>query len=344
MRLENIVAQDIAVRALKTSILRGQVAHAHLFCGPTGCGKASTALAFASALNCTDPGPDGDACGICMSCIRIDSGTDPDVGVISPDGNQTKMEQMQDMIRDLNYAPLSGKYRIFIIEQADTLNAASENSILKILEEPPPYAALILLSANPNSLLATIRSRCRMVRFRRARTDEVGDALCAKFTLPKEEAAAITACSTGLIGKAFTMATGADALEDRRLALAWLNDFLNSPSVAAVRTAGDMVEKCTPKKKNDPDERTRVRRLTDMLENMLSWYADLLSLLVRGDGAVVANVDQIDALRTHAPRFSTARLSDCVKTIMNTRRYLEGNATPQLALECMLLSLRPDQG
>ncbi len=343
MRLEDVCAQDIAVRALRASIARGQVAHAYLFAGPRSSGKTTAALAFASALNCANPTEDGDTCGLCMSCIRIEAGGDADVQMISPDGDQTKMEQMQAMIKNLNYAPLSGKYRVFIIEQADTLNAHSENSILKILEEPPPYAVLILLSSNPNSLLPTIRSRCRTVRFRRAKQEEVAEALRGRFDLPEDEVRTIAACSQGLIGRAFQLASGSVLLDERRIVLQSIREYAEQPPVAAIRTAEGLVSLAKPRK-NDPDERTRVRRLTDMLEHILSWYADLLSLKVRNDASLITNVDYMDDLRAQAQRYSTERLGQSVRTIMDTRRYLEGNITPQLALESMFFDLRPDVG
>ena len=340
MRLSDIIAQEIAVRALRSSIRRERVAHAYLFAGPRSSGKTTAALAFAAALNCANPAPDGDACGLCMSCVRIEGGTDADVRVISPAGDQTKIEQMQEMIRSLSFAPLSGRYRVFVIEQADTLNPHSENCILKILEEPPPYAVLVLLSSNPNSLLPTIRSRCRTVRFRRAANSEVEKAVRERYNLPEEEARMIAACSQGLLGRAFTMASGGGFVEERRIVLQGLKEFLASPPITAIRTAEQLVDISTPKK-NDPDERTRVRRLTEMLDHILSWYDDLLSLKIREREGIVTNADYIGDLKRLYGRYSAGRLRRALRTIMDTRRWIEGNVTPQLALENMFLDLRP---
>jgi DNA polymerase-3 subunit delta' len=322
---------------------RGQVAHAYLFVGPRSSGKTTTAVAFASALNCANPTPDGDACGLCMSCVRIEAGGDADVQMISPEKDTTTIDQMRDMIRDLSYAPLSGKFRVIIIEQADTLNASAENCILKVLEEPPSYAALILLSSNPNSLLATIRSRCRTVRFRRAKQEEVEEAVRGRFDLPATEVGVIAASSQGLIGRAYQMASGPDLLDERRIVLQSIREFVHQPPVAAIRAAEGLATRSKPKK-NDPDPRTRVRRLADMLEHILSWYADLLSMKVRNDESLIANVDYIDDLRAQVRIYSAERLRQSLRTIMDTRRYLEGNITPQLALECMFFDVRPDQG
>ena len=340
MRLADILAQDIAVRALRSSIRRERVAHAYLFTGPRGSGKTTAAVAFASALNCQSPTPEGDACGLCMSCIRIEGG-DPDVQVISPDGDQTKMEQMQEMIRGMNYAPLSGKYRVVIIEQADTLNPSSENAILKILEEPPAYAVLVLLSGNPNSLLPTIRSRCRTVRFRRAQAAEVERALIERRGMSEDEARTIAACSQGLIGRAFTLAAGDRFVEERQIVLQGLKRYLESPPITALLTAEEIAE-IGARKKTDADPRTKVQRLTEMLDHILSWYDDLLSMKVRGREDVVTNADYLPDLRALSDRYSEDRLRKALRRIMDTRRWIEGNVTPQLALENMFFALRPD--
>lgn len=326
---------------LRSSIRRSSVAHAYLFAGPRCTGKTTAALAFSAALNCSDPTPEGDACGLCMSCIRIQSGDDADVRLISPDGNQTKIEQMQDMISNLQFAPLYGKYKIFIIKQADTLNPSSENCILKVLEEPPHYAVLILLSTNPNSLLPTIRSRCRAVRFRRANTDEVEAALKGRFDLPDDDLHMIAACSQGAIGRAFDLASNPEFMEERQALLQALKVWAEGPAVLSIQFA-EALRRLAEPKKNDPDERTRVARLTDILEHILSWYADLLALKVRGSESPISNADYAEELNVLVGRYSVVKLRKAVKTIMDTRRYLEGNITPQLALENMFFDLRPD--
>jgi len=341
MRLTDIYAQETAVRVLVTSIQRAAVAHAYLFTGPRGCGKTSAAIAYASALNCADPTPEGDACGRCLSCLRIESGMDSDVTLISPDGNQTKIDQMHGMIKELNFAPLSGIYKTIIIEQADTLNPSSENSILKTLEEPPAYAVLILLSSNPNSLLPTIRSRCRKIRFRKASYQETINYLVESTNLTDEDAKIIGACSQGFIGRAAQLASNSDFMQERRMVLMELNQWIDGPDVLGLSFA-EMMRSGSEPKKNDPDTRTRVRRLTDMLDYIMLWYADILGLKVRGADALITNRDYIDQLQYQASIYSTDRLASGLRSIMDTRRYLEGNITPQLVLENMFFDLRPD--
>jgi DNA polymerase III subunit delta' len=341
MRLSEIEAQDTAVRVLRSSIQRSKVAHAYLFAGPKSSGKTSAALAFAAALNCTDPAPDGDACGRCLSCVRIEAGTDIDVRLIAPDGNQTKIDQMQEMIRALSYAPISGRYKIFVIEQADTLNASSENCILKILEEPPSYVVLILLSCNANALLPTIRSRCRIVRFRRASKPEMEDILRGRLELSEDRASLIAAWAQGALGRALSMASSPESMEERQSVLQALSDWMEGPAVLGIQTAESLRAMAKPSKE-DHRKRTLVGNLAAMLDHILAWYSDLLSLKIRGTDAMLINEDYSNELHAQALQFSTHRLQEAIQSIMNTRRYLEGNVTPQLALENMFFDMRPD--
>lgn len=329
---------------LQSCIQKSFVAHAYLFTGPKGSGKTTTALAFAAALNCSNPTPSGDACGQCLSCMRIQGSTDADVTVISPDGNQTKMEQMQEMIKKLGFAPLSGRYKVFILEQADTLNASSENCILKILEEPPPYAVLILLSSNQNALLPTIRSRCRSVRFRGASMHEITAALKERCDVPDDELQILAACAQGTIGRAFRMSASPAFMEERQIVLQALKDWAAGPPVLGLQTAELLRSEATDRKsaKGDPESRTLVGNLTGMVDHILSWYADLLAVKVRGIDAPVTNMDYLDDLTAHSERYSTNRLQHAIRSIIETRRYIEGNITPQLALENMFFEMQPD--
>ncbi len=344
MIFANIYAQDMAVRALKSCIKKNQVAHAYLFTGPSGTGKSSTALAFASALNCTNPTPEGDACGSCLSCSRIASGEDADVRVVRPEGNQTTIEQMRDMIKELGYAPFSGKYKVFIIEQADTLNSSSENSILKVLEEPPAYAVLILLSCNQSSLLPTIRSRCRTVRFRQASDEELEEALRSRFNLPEDDLRIVAACSEGAVGYAFDMASDSGFMEDRQVIFQAVKDWYEGPPVLGLQTAELLRSIASERKsaKGSPEVRTLAGNLLEILDSILSWYEDILRLKVSGESARVTNLDYLDDLIPMSGRYSTAKLCASVRAIMETRRYVQGNITPQLALENMFIAIRPD--
>ncbi len=347
MRFSDIHGQDVAVSILRSSAHKQSgsigMAHAYLFTGPRSVGKTSTALAFAASLNCDNPTPEGDSCGNCLSCIRIEAGTDLDVQVIQPEKNQTVVKQMGDMIANLVYAPVHGKRRVCIIEQADTLNAHAENSILKVLEEPPAYAVMILLSRNPTALLPTIRSRCRLLRFRSAGSAEVEEVLRARFDLPDEQISIIAASSEGAIGRAISMASNPRMMEERTAALDTLKWWLESPPIATLKASETLRKIAQPSKGEKEEGQTAVRRLQELLDYIQSWYADMLEIKVLGNGATLTNIDFADIIRAETVRHSTASIRAGIESIMSTRRYLEGNITAQLALESMFFDLSPQR-
>lgn len=181
--LSEIRGQARAVQQLKRALSRSRVAHAYLFCGPAGCGKYTTGVALAAALNCIsdDPALAEVGCGSCTSCERIAAGNHPDVQTLQQEGAaqiipiQTIRKRV---IPQLGMAPHEGNARVFLIEEATALQGPSANALLKTLEEPPPRTHFILATVAPDQLLPTIRSRCQRVSFSALPPDvraELGD-------------------------------------------------------------------------------------------------------------------------------------------------------------------------
>jgi len=146
---------------------QGQLPHAMLFTGEGGIGKAEFALQFARSLLCEQPDTLGHACQQCASCQRFNAGTHPDLIRVEPEeaGKPIKVDQIRKIIGDLTLASHYGGYRVLLMDPADAMNSNAANSFLKTLEEPPANSVLLLVSAMPSRLPATIRSRCQILRF-----------------------------------------------------------------------------------------------------------------------------------------------------------------------------------
>jgi DNA polymerase-3 subunit delta' len=166
MALREIIGQDNALRILQGVISKDRVPHAMLFVGEDGIGKKLAAVNFAKALNCLEP-KENDACDACPSCVRIDKGIHTDVTIVGDeeDGGQIKIAAVRRLQESLSYKPFEGRWKIFIIDNADTLNPSAANAFLETLEEPSSMSILILISSRPDMMLATIRSRCQKVIF-----------------------------------------------------------------------------------------------------------------------------------------------------------------------------------
>lgn len=172
-----IFGQDAAVRYLRTSVAAGRLPHGLLFAGPSGVGKATTAMALAGLLLCARPRTDGppDRCGRCDSCHLLDAETHPDFRrvyrqLIRLDKDAKARDLSVDVIRDHLLVPSSrtsqlGRGKVFVVEEAERMSRAAQNALLKTLEEPAADTFIILLTDTPGVLLPTVRSRCQLVRF-----------------------------------------------------------------------------------------------------------------------------------------------------------------------------------
>src|SRR5262249_42221504 len=155
-----------------------------LFVGPEGVGKTTAAIEFAKAVNCKRRTPEGDACDTCVNCTRIAANEHPDATRIAPDGEFTRIWQLWSRpgrptgaLETLSFAPVAAPRRFYLFEKAETLNEESANSLLKALEEPPPYVQFVLCAPSPTAVLPTILSRCQILRFRQVPTDVIAQAL-----------------------------------------------------------------------------------------------------------------------------------------------------------------------
>lgn len=173
MALRDVIGQENALRIIRGAINRGKVASSYLFAGEEGIGKRFTAVNLAKALNCLSPA-DGDACGRCSSCTKMEAGTHPDFRIIEPI-EEYKGRKLQtrviiiDQIRDIegvvSLKSYEGGMKVIVVDDAELMNTYAANAFLKTLEEPAPESLIVLVSSNPDWLPMTIRSRCSRVNF-----------------------------------------------------------------------------------------------------------------------------------------------------------------------------------
>ena len=163
---ESLIGQDNIAKTLKNSILRGQLAHAYLFCGPRGVGKTSTARIFAKTINCSNPSPDLTPCGECESCISFKEGRSYCIHELDAASNNG-VDDIKNLMDQVQIPPQTGKYSVYIIDEVHMLSAAAFNAFLKTLEEPPAHAIFILATTEKHKILPTILSRCQTYDFNR---------------------------------------------------------------------------------------------------------------------------------------------------------------------------------
>ncbi|HBV99217.1 MAG TPA: DNA polymerase III subunit gamma/tau [Desulfotomaculum sp.] len=167
-----VVGQEHVVRTLVNALGSGRISHAYLFCGPRGTGKTSIAKILSRAVNCASPVEKGSPCGQCDSCRDIEAGASMDVTEIDAASNRG-IDEVRDLREKIKFAPSSGRYRVFIIDEVHMLTNEAFNALLKTLEEPPGHAMFILATTEPHRVPLTILSRCQRFDFHRIGDDEM---------------------------------------------------------------------------------------------------------------------------------------------------------------------------
>ena len=355
MSLATVIGQETATTALRTFVARDTVPQSLLFVGSEGVGKTTAAVEFAKAVVCRARKADGDACDTCANCRRIDAGEHPDIKRVAPDGDMTRIWQLWSrpghppgILDSLPYAPVAAPKRVIIFERAETFNDESANSLLKALEEPPPYVQFVLCAPAPSAVLPTILSRCQMIRFRQAPVDDIVQGLVERKGIAPDEARVLAAYSEGAPGKAFRLADAPEIRTQREALLDVAERIAFCPPIAAFRLAEDFRNAAKPPKPkkgddgDDGDDKTARGDLGRAIDVLCAWHADLLAVSLRGANAPIVHVERRNAVQSAAKRFASSdQIAANLRTLFTFRRHLARNANAQLATEVLMAKLVP---
>lgn len=167
---DEVVGQTHIIQTLKNAIVQNRIAHAYLFCGPRGTGKTSIAKIFAKTLNCTNS--QNAPCGVCENCKMAANGSHPDIIEIDAASNNG-VDEVRNLIDKVKYAPMQGKYKIYIIDEVHMMTSGAFNALLKTIEEPPAHVIFIFATTEPNKVLPTIISRCQRFDFNKVSMHDI---------------------------------------------------------------------------------------------------------------------------------------------------------------------------
>jgi DNA polymerase-3 subunit delta' len=334
MPFASIVGHRHVVHLLQQAVARGRVPQSLLLAGPEGVGKRAVAVALAQAVNCPQrKASTSDACGVCPTCQRIARGQHSDVAIIDQGGYASiKIEALRDRVLDVvGYRPFEALRRVYIIDPADLMTDQAQDALLKTLEEPPPSAILILVTAYPDTLLPTIQSRCRRLRFGPLAEADVTRVLVERCGVEAAKARVLAAASGGSVSAALSEDSGS-LEDDREVALGLLTAAAaRGPAVAGRLKAAAALAHHESK-----------RRSREALGARLSLVASLLrDLGTIGAGAHVdlANADLEAPLTELARAFDLPRLSHAFSVVREAAALLDRYASPKIIADWVALGI-----
>ncbi len=331
MPFDTIIGHDRPKQILKAVLRQEKLAHAYLFFGDDGIGKLLTAKMLAQAVNCDKLLKNSsDACGQCWACNQVESAVHPDVFYIAPDGEQIKIAQIREMQDYLVYRPLIGRYKIYIVDNADRMNLSAANSLLKTLEEPPDRSLIILISSRPRHLLPTIRSRCQGLRFAPLSLQEVQEAVEHRQQRSAAEARLVAGFSQGRLGLAFGIDPD-DVREERdRIVKTVGIDSAMPGGILQVFHASESLAK----------GESPITALTWLAH----WLRDILILQISNKPERVMNRDRLPDLTQASERCTPEAIISLLEGIEAMRQGLHRNLNAQLQMEVLLLKIHAALG
>ena len=319
----NVLGHDWAVDMLHQQVVRGEIRHAYLFCGPPGLGRRTLALRLAQALNCPTPIAAGVPCRECRECKQIDAMRYADMNVIQAEseGGTLKVDQVREVQHSLSLKPFQGKYRIAIFLRFQESNDNAANALLKTLEEAPSYAVLILTADNPEQLLPTIVSRCEILRLHPLPIAAI-EADLVERGVEAERARLLAHISGGRPGYARRLVEDASLLETREERLNDLQKLLPAPRVEKFSYA--------EKLSRDKDSMRRVILI------WLSYWRDVMLRAARAETPLV-NIDRNMEIEFLAGRLDLSTSRRVVNDLESALEKMERNVNARLLAEVLLL-------
>lgn len=343
-----IFGQERVWRYLGTAMKSGRLAHAYLFVGPDGVGKESAARALAAALNCDTPLEDGDACGICPSCRRLQAGTHPDFLVLRPSSRERPpkitIEQIREFRRQTAYAPLGGGWRVALLKPGEDLREEAANALLKTLEEPPARHLLVITAGVEADLFPTVVSRCQKLAFAPLPFPLI-QAELERRGLPPERAAILAAVTGGSLGQALAL-DPEDFFRQRQQVLAALKLLREGKITAALDWAQALAKK---ERKTSPEEGEEEQRdsperksgspVDTFLRLAQLWYRDLLLVHLGAPARLLAYPDCLEELRREAAAGQREKWLARLAALNLAQRHLRANLNVELTLDLLAFRL-----
>ncbi len=328
MDVFNTVAGHEEIRRhLASAMEGGTVSHAYLFEGIDGVGKTTMAMEFVQALLCTEPQVSHMACGHCLSCRTVKTGNHPDVKVLTK-GDKASLgigEVRSRLVYDAQIKPYQSAWKVYIIQDADTMTVEAQNALLKTLEEPPSYVLIILLANNSQKFLPTILSRVITLHFQPLPERTIASWLKDHQGLTEERASLFAGLSRGSLGTAIMLASS-ETFGQMREELTGHLESLRTSKPSEILKMADFFNK--------------YKDSQDMIFSLMQvWFRDLLILILEKDEQAVLTKDKTDILKKLALEYDADEVMRLFSSVERIREALRLGAQYAFSIDCLLKSM-----
>ena len=321
-----IIGHEQVIAHLSTALKNEKISHAYIFNGEHGCGKKMLAKTYAKALEC-EAGY-GDCCDMCRACHQADTGNHPDIRWVTHEKpSSIGVEDIRVQVNnDIEIKPYSGKYKIYIIDEAEKMTQQAQNALLKTIEEPPSYGVIILLTSSIDALLPTIRSRCVTLNLKAVEFEKIKDYLMQQYEIPDYQAKVCAAFAQGNVGKAIRMATSSDfnAMQEEVI------HILKNIDQMEVHDIMNEIKNLSEYKVD----------IYDVIDMMMIWYRDIMMLKITNDPNLLIYQEEYGALNKRAKKTSYSGIDTIIQAMEKAKVRLRANVNFDLALEMMLLTIK----
>ena len=306
MYFDNIIGQDFAKKYLTNSINKNKINHAYMFEGIDGIGKKK----FSQELS-----------KILLETENVDSS--PDYINIHPDGNSIKIAQIRKLQTDIIIKPHK-KYKIYIINQADSMTVEAQNALLKTLEEPPEYAIIILITSNKGALLDTIKSRCEIIKFLPISILDLNKYLINKG-IDENRAQLLSTFARGSIEKAIELSESADFTIMRDEIQTYIETMLDKDII-------DILEIPTSMEKYKKDS-------ISILDILINYFRDIMLLKENVDKSMLINIDKLTFLQNMSKKITYSQVSKIIDIIEDIKKKIRSNCNFSISIQVMALNI-----